>query len=82
MEQTRPRDIDYAADAVKNAIVEKFGRKVSVQNLIVIPHERTISVAYEADKIEGTRDQLLAAVRRAEAFQDIWRSFPATAPRV
>jgi hypothetical protein len=75
MDQPRPRDIDYAATAVKNALEEKFGRKVS-KDLQVAAHERTISVIDGPHEIEGTRDDLLAAIRKAESYPDVWRLFP------
>lgn len=66
------RDIDYAAIAVSNAIVEKFGRTSELQNLKVTANERTISVC-DADQIaEGTRDELLAAVRAADSYAQMW----------
>jgi hypothetical protein len=75
MDQPRPRDIDYAANAVRNALEEKFGCKVS-KDLQVAAHERTISVIDGPHEIEGTRDDLLAAVRKAESYSDVWRLFP------
>ncbi len=57
------RDIDYAAIAVNKAIVEKFGRKTDLKNLSVAANDRTISVHDEERTAEGTRDELLAAVR-------------------
>ena len=59
------RDIDYAATAVKTAIVEKFGRHNDLAELAVTAKERTISVQHAGREAEGTRDDLLAAVRRA-----------------
>ena len=38
------RNIDYAATAVKTAIVEKFGREEAMDDLVLIANERTISV--------------------------------------
>jgi hypothetical protein len=68
---SRPRDIDYAAAAVKKAIVEKFS-DVELQDLQVTAGERTICVAFEGRRAEGTRDDLLAAVRKARSFADLW----------
>ena len=67
----RPRDIDYAAVAVKNAIMEKFGN-VELQELQVIAGDRTISVEHEGRIAEGTRDDLLAAVRKATSYANLW----------
>ena len=68
------RDIDYAAIAVTNAIVEKFGRASDLKDLKVTASERTISVC-DGDQVgEGTRDYLLAAVRAAESYAQLWAS--------
>ena len=72
------RDIDYAATAVKVAIEEKFGRKNDLQNLTVTAKERTIAVCDGQLRLEGTRDNLLAALRRAESYEDFWRPLPPT----
>ena len=68
---TRPRDIDYAAAAVKKAIVEKFS-DVDLKNLQVMAGERTIFVEHDGRNAEGTRDNLLAAVRKATSYTDLW----------
>jgi len=68
---TRPRDIDYAAAAVKKAIVEKF-HDVELSSLQVMAGERTIYVEHDGRNAEGTRDHLLAAVRRATSYADLW----------
>ncbi len=65
------RDIDYAAIAVKNAIVEKFGRKCDLQNLEVVANERTITIRDGSLALEGTRDRLLAAVRAADTYAEL-----------
>ena len=67
----RARDIDYAATAVRKAIVEKFS-DVELQDLQVMAGERTICVAFEGRNVEGTRDDLLAAVRKATSYADLW----------
>ena len=66
------RDIDYAAVAVKTAIVEKFGRREELDALEVTAGERTIVVQHNEDTIEGTRDDLLARVRKAEEYSQLW----------
>ena len=67
----RAQDIDYAAAAVKKAIVEKFS-DVELQDLQVMAGERTIYVEFEGRNAEGTRDDLLAAVRKATSYADLW----------
>jgi hypothetical protein len=68
------RDIDYAAIAVSNAIVEKFGRANELKDLKVTANEKTISVCDAGQIAEGTRDQLLAAVRAADSYAQLWVS--------
>lgn len=70
------RDIDYAATAVKAAIVEKFGRKSELQDLDVTAGERTISIQHDGRTAEGTRDDLLAAVRAADSYESLWEWLP------
>jgi hypothetical protein len=67
------RDIDYAAKAVEKAILEKFGRQNSLDDLRVTAHEKTISVQLAEHSAEGTRDNLLAALRKAESLDDLWQ---------
>ena len=70
------RDIDYAATAVKTAIVEKFGRQNDLAELAVTAKERTIVVQHAGREAEGTRDNLLAAVRRAGDYDGLWQELP------
>ncbi|HBO45527.1 MAG TPA: hypothetical protein DD670_16665 [Planctomycetaceae bacterium] len=70
----RPRDIDYAAIAVKKAIVEKFS-DAALDNLQVMAGQRTIYVEHDGRNAEGTRDDLLAAVRKATDYDDLWKIF-------
>jgi len=65
------RDIDYAATAVRKAIVEKF-RKDQLQDLEAVAGERTISIRHEGRVAEGTRDDLLAAVRKSISYENLW----------
>jgi len=74
----RDRDIDYAANAVKAAIVEKFGRASELQDLVVIANEKTISLQHGENAAEGTRDDLLAAVRAADSYPRLWEVLPAS----
>jgi len=72
------RDIDYAATAVQTALVEKYGRKNEMEDLQVIAQERTIAIQHAGRVAEGTRDDLLAAVRKSETYDDFWKSFSPT----
>ena len=67
------RDIDYAATAVKKAIVEKFGRDNDLDGLYLVAGERTIAVRDGQYAAEGTRDALLAGIREAESYDDLWK---------
>ncbi len=73
------RDIEYAAIAVKTAIVEKFGRKAELANLTVTANEKTISVRDGDFVAEGTRDRLLAGVRQADSYEELWQRLPPAA---
>ena len=68
---SRPRDIDYAAAAVKKAILEKFSG-VELESLQVMAGERTIYVEHDGQSAEGARDVLLASVRKATSYADFW----------
>lgn len=70
------RDVDYAADAVQRAILEKFGREVDLSELSVDANVRTISVQHGERTAESTRDRLLAAVRDAKNYQCFWELIP------
>jgi len=72
----RDRDIDYAAVAVKKAILEKFGRQNELDALEVIAHESAISIQHNGQVAEGTRDNLLAAVRKADSYASLWDVLP------
>ena len=67
----RDRDIDYAAVAVKKAIVEKF-RNEALEDLQTVGGETTISIQHAGRKAEGTRDVLLAAVRKSTSYTNLW----------
>ncbi len=68
---SRPRDIDYAAAAVKKAILEKFS-DIELESLQVMAGERTIYVEHDGQSAEGVRGVLLAAVRKATSYADLW----------
>jgi len=70
------RDIDYAATAVKTAIEEKFGVKNDLQDLSVSAQEKTILVRDGERKLEGTRDNLLSAVRKSDSYEELWQAIP------
>ena len=70
------RDIDYAATAVKTAIEEKFGVKNDLQDLSVNAQEKTIIVRDGERKLEGTRDNLLSAVRKSDSYEELWQAIP------
>ncbi|MGD9128724.1 MAG: hypothetical protein PVH19_15215 [Planctomycetia bacterium] len=65
------RHIDYAAAAVKKAILEKFS-DVDLENLQVMAGERTIYVEHDGRNAEGARGVLLAAIRKAASYDDLW----------
>jgi hypothetical protein len=69
------RDIDYAAVAVKTSLVEKFGRQNPTENLQVTANEKTITLQDREQIAEGTRDNLLAAVRKASTYDEFWKFF-------
>jgi hypothetical protein len=59
----------------KKAIVEKFGRQNPTADLLVTAKERTIAVQDGQRIAEETRDNLLAAVRKAESYEQFWQAF-------
>jgi hypothetical protein len=65
------RDIDYAATAVNCAIVETF-RTEDLGGLQVSAGDRTIALCHTGRRAEGTRDDLLAAIRKATSFANLW----------
>ena len=67
----RPRDIDYAAVAVKKAIAEKFS-DIDLETLQVTAGQRTIYVEHDGRNAEGTRDDLLADIRKATDYANLW----------
>ena len=65
------RDIDYAAVAVRTAIVEKF-KDTALEDLQTVAGERTISICHAGHKAEGTRHDLITAVRDATSYANFW----------
>lgn len=64
------RDIDYAALAVQRAIVEKFGKQRELDALKVEADESVIVVRDGNRQTVGTRDDLLAALRNANDYDE------------
>lgn len=64
------RDIDYAALAVRKQIEEKFGRQHDLTALEVRVDEATIVVEQGDRRTAGTRDNLLAALRKATTYEE------------
>jgi hypothetical protein len=75
------RDIDYAAIAVKTAVVEKYGRTHSLENLRVVAKEATIALSDGEHMVEGTRDNLLIALRKSGSYQNFWELAASSSPR-
>ena len=67
------RDIDYAATAVETAIHEKFGRHNDLTSLKVSAGATTISVSDGDHAIVGSRDDLLARLRRSGTYAEMWQ---------
>lgn len=72
-----PRDIDYAAAAVRTALVEKFGRGNDLEDLYVRANAATISLCRRGQEVEGTRGPLLATIRRAASYEEWWTALAA-----
>jgi hypothetical protein len=66
------RDIDYAAIAVENAILEKFGGRAALPTLRVSAGDKTITVSEGERAIEGTRDHLLSFLRQADSVERLF----------
>jgi hypothetical protein len=69
----RPRDIDYAAQAVRSAMMEKFGRQNELDDLQVVAGEQSIRVEHQGQAAAGTRDDLLAAIRNSADYASLWK---------
>jgi hypothetical protein len=65
--------IDYPANAVKKAILDKFfpGQADSV-TLEAISEGKIIHLKHENRTADGTRDDILAAVRAATSYTNLW----------
>lgn len=65
--------IDYAANAVKKAIVAKFfPGQDDVPELEAVSSGKIISLKHEKRTAQGTRDDILAAVRAATGYANLW----------
>jgi hypothetical protein len=67
------RDIDYAAQAVKTALAEKYGRENALDDLQVTAGENTICVQHAERAAEGTRDRLISCIHKAGSYDQFWR---------
>jgi hypothetical protein len=67
------RDIDYAAAAVKTALVEKFSRDNVDDVVQVMANDRTISVHHGQRTAEGTRDFLMTSIHKASSYDQFWQ---------
>ncbi len=68
------RDIDYAAIAVQKAIVNKF-HPLELQDVQAIAGDKTIAIHHNGRVARGTRDDLLAAIRKATSYDNLWEVF-------
>jgi hypothetical protein len=66
-------EIDYAANAVKKAIVDKFfPRQTEPVDLEAISTGKIIALKHDGKSAQGTRDDILAAVRAATSYSNLW----------
>ncbi len=68
----KDKDIDYAARAVLAAMRQKFGDRHDLSTLSVEPRNDGIRVAFADQSVEGTRDDLMIAIRKASDPADIF----------
>lgn len=66
------KDIDYAARAVQTAFQRKFGAGHDLDSLVVEPLEMHIALAFSGQRLEGTRDELMIAIRKADDPYDVF----------
>jgi hypothetical protein len=64
-------DLEHAAIAVRRAIVEKFW-KSPTEDLQVTAADRFLSIQHEGNRALGTRDDLLASLRKATSLENFW----------
>jgi len=77
---TTMRDIDYAARAVLTAFQQKFGARHDLHTLTVEPRAESIRVAFSGRQLEGTRDSLMIAIRKANVPHDVFEPGEGTSP--
>lgn len=70
------RDIDYAAAAVRRAILERFPSETSDESLVVTAQDATILVEDRGMRAEGTRDELITRIRKVETLDKFWEGYP------
>lgn len=70
------RDIDYAAAAVRRAILERFPEETSEETLAVHALEATILIEDRGMRAEGTRDELITRIRKVPTLDKFWEGFP------
>jgi hypothetical protein len=58
---------------VKKAVLEKFGDGGAKDSLQVMAGEQTILIEDSGRIAEGTRDDLLVALRKAASYDDYWK---------
>ena len=68
------RDIEYAALAVRRQIVDKFGAQHDLSTLTVVAGENSILVEDGEQRIEGTRDNLLAGLRGSSSYREFFQT--------
>ena len=67
------RDIDYAAAAVTRAIMDKFKDIApEPESLQVVAGESLIAIHHAGRSAEGTRDNLMAVIRKATSYSNFW----------
>ncbi len=64
-------DLEHAAIAVRRAIVEKFW-KTPLEDLLVTAESRFLLIQHEGRRAVGSRDDLLAALRKAATYPGFW----------
>lgn len=77
----RLRTIDYAARAVQAAILDKYRIAPDTSDLRVEALDDTIRVAASGRDIQGTRDELMAAIRQAASLDELLKPSPSEAGR-
>ena len=66
------KDIDYAARAVLTAFQQKFGARHDLRTLTVEARADSIVVTFAGQRLDGTRDGLMIAIRKASDPSDVF----------